>query len=116
MSKKDRKKGLTEDWQGLFFHLRVGGEGKGKGKRKKSSLLPCECWLNGWIYLIYSQDFAGNGRDEVFGENSSGEGKVRKPPPSFTALIQHIPRLRRQQGNCDRIPANQSFEDKVRES
>jgi len=43
-------------------------------------------------------------------------GKVRKPPSSFTALIQHIPRLRRQQGNCDRILTNQSSEDKVRES
>jgi len=28
--------------------------------------------LNGWIYLIYNQGFAGNGRDEVFGENASG--------------------------------------------
>ena len=47
---------------------------------------------------------------------NAGGGKVRKPPPSFTALIQHIPRLRRQQGNCDRILMNQSSEDKVRES
>jgi len=45
MSRKDRKKGLTEYWQGLFLHLRVGGEGneKGRKEKKKSSLLSCGC-------------------------------------------------------------------------
>jgi len=40
---------------------------KGKKKKKKRFTSSLRV-LNGWVYLIYNQDFAGNGRDEVFGQ------------------------------------------------